>query len=127
VGRCAATPPLAVEHSAAGWRAFGGHDLPGARRLLILGDAPGRKGYRPRLGKHPLQERVADPLGWEVTVGHDPSGAAQGTPLEHPLFGPLSVKWAAQPLVTCAALLALIRATLTQTGLNIEAFLVAKL
>jgi hypothetical protein len=126
VGCSADTPQFAVEQIASWWRSFGSHDFPGAKRLLILCDAGGSNGYRARLWKQQLQELIADQLGLEVTVCHYPTGASKWNPIEHRLFGPISVNWAAQPLGTFERMLALIRDTVTETGLKIEAILVDK-
>ena len=126
VGCSADTSQFAVEQIAAWWRAFGCHDFPGAKRLLILCDAGGNNGYRARLWKQQLQAVLADQLGLEVTVCHYPTGASKWNPIEHRLFGPISVNWAAQPLVTFDKMLALIRGTVTETGLKVEGFLVDK-
>ena len=127
VGQSADTPQFAVEQIAAWWQAFGCLDFPTADRLLILCDAGGSNGYRPRLWKQQVQQLLADQLGLAVTVCHYPTGASKWNPIEHRLFGPISVNWAAQPLATFDAMLALIRGTLTDTGLTIQAFLVDKL
>ncbi len=126
VGCSADTSQFAVEQIAAWWRAFGRYDFPEAKRLLILCDAGGSNGYRSRLWKQQLQAALADPLGLEVTVCHYPTGASKWNPIEHRLFGPISVNWAAQPLVSFEKMLALIRGTVTETGLKTEAFLVDK-
>jgi hypothetical protein len=126
VGRSADTSQFAVEQIAAWWYAFGYYDFPDAKRLLILCDAGGSNGYRSRLWKQQLQTLLADQLGLEVTVCHYPTGASKWNPIEHRLFGPISVNWAAQPLVSFEKMLALIRGTVTETGLRTEAFLVNK-
>ena len=126
VGCSADTPQFAVEQIATWWQAFGCHDFPEAKRLLILCDAGGSNGYRVRSWKQQLQTVLADQLGLEVTVCHYPTGASKWNPIEHRLFGPISVNWAAQPLVTFENMLALIRGTVTETGLQVEAFLVDK-
>lgn len=126
VGQSADTPQFAVEQIAAWWQTFGCHDFPAATRLLILCDAGGSNGYRPRLWKQQLQALLADRLGLEVTVCHYPTGASKWTPVEHRLFGPIRVNWAAEPLVSFDKTLALIRGTVTETGLKVEAFLVEK-
>jgi len=126
VGQSADTPQFAVEQIAAWWQTFGCHDFPVAKRLLILCDAGGSNGYRPRLWKQQLQELLADRLGLEVTVCHYPTGASKWNPVEHRLFGPISINWAAEPLVSFDKTLALIRGTVTDTGLSVEAFLVEK-
>ena len=126
VGKTADTPQFAVEQIAAWWQTFGCHDFPAAKRLLILCDAGGSNGYRPRLWKQQLQELLADQLGLAVTVCHYPTGASKWNPVEHRLFGPISVNWAAEPLLSFDKTLALIRGTVTATGLSVEAFLVDK-
>jgi hypothetical protein len=126
VGKTADTPQFAVEQIAAWWQTFGCVDFPAAKHLLILCDAGGSNGYRPRLWKQQLQERLADRLGLELTICHYPTGASKWNPVEHRLFGPISVNWAAQPLISFEKMLALIRGTVTETGLSVEAFLVDK-
>jgi hypothetical protein len=124
VGQSADTPQFAVQMIAAWWRAFGHQNFPTADKLLILCDAGGSNGYRPRLWKQQVQERLADQLGLEVTVCHYPTGASKWNPIEHRLFGPISLNWAGYPLCTFETMLALIRGTVTATGLKVEAFLV---
>jgi hypothetical protein len=126
VGQSADTPQFAVEQIAAWWQTVGCRDFPATKRLLILCDAGRSNGYRPRLWKQQLQELLADRLGLAVTVCHYPSGASKWNPIEHRLFGPISVNWAAQPLISFEKTLALIRGTVTETGLSVEAFLVHK-
>jgi len=126
VGQSADTPQFAVERIADWWRTFGCQDFPTADQLLILCDAGGSNGYRPRLWKQPVQELLADQLGLAVTVCHYPTGASKWNPIEHRLFGPISLNWAGHPLCTFETLLSLIRGTMTETGLKVEAFLVNK-
>jgi DDE family transposase len=71
---------------------------------------------RARLWKQQLQALLADQLGLAVTVCHNPTGASKWNPIEHQLFGPISVNGAAQPLVTFEKRLAVIRGTVTETG-----------
>ena len=127
VGQSADTPQFAVEMIADWWRTTGCVAFPNAPRLLILCDAGGSNGYRPRLWKQQLQELLADQLGLEVTVCHYPTGASKWNPIEHRLFGPISLNWAGQPLRTFETMLAFIRGTVTETGLKVEAFLIEKL
>jgi len=127
VGQSADTPQFAVEMIAEWWRTDGHQAFPTADKLLILCDAGGSNGYRPRLWKQQLQELLADQLGLEVTVCHYPTGASKWNPIEHRLFGPISLNWAGHPLRTFETMLALIRGTDTQTGLEVEAFLVDKI
>lgn len=127
VGQSADTPQFAVEMIADWWSTFGNQDFPTAGKLLIMCDAGGSNGYRPRLWKQQLQALLADQLGLEVTVCHYPTGASKWNPIEHRLFGPISLNWAGQPLRTFETMLALIRGTATATGLKVEAFLVDQL
>jgi Rhodopirellula transposase DDE domain len=126
VGQSADTPQFAVEAITQWWQTIGRELFPTAPQLLILGDAGGSNGYRPRLWKQQLQEQLADCLGLEVTVCHYPTGASKWNPVEHRLFGPISVNWAGIPLRTFETMLALIRGTANQSGLKVEAFLVDK-
>jgi len=126
VGQSADTPQFAVEVIARWWREFGQALSPNADKILILADAGGSNGCRPRLWKQQLQEQLADQLGLEVTVCHYPTGASKWNPIEHRLFGPISLNWAGKPLETFEFMLACIRGTDTDTGLQVNAFLVEK-
>jgi hypothetical protein len=56
-------------------------------------------------------------------VCHYPTGASKWNPIEHRLFGPISINWAGKPLRTFETMLACIRGTTTKTGLQVSAFL----
>ena len=124
VGNSADTPQFAVEVIARWWQTEGQPMFPGQTQILILADAGGSQGCRPRLWKQQLQELVANRLGLEVTVCHYPTGTSKWNPIEHRLFGPISVNWAGKPLRTFEAALAYIRGTTTETGLRVRAYLV---
>jgi len=127
VGHSADTPQFAVEAIATWWRTEGQTLFPGAPKLLILGDAGGSNGCRPHQWKLQLQEQLADQLGLEVTVCHYPTGASKWNPIEHRLFGPISINWAGTPLRTFETVLACIRGTATATGLRVKAFWVEQI
>jgi hypothetical protein len=127
VGQSADTPQFAVEVIVRWWREIGKKLYPTADKILILADAGGSNGCRPRLWKQQLQELLADQLGLEVTVCHYPTGTSKRNPLEHRVFGPISTNWAGKPLRTFEFMLACIRGTETKTGLKVEAFLVEKI
>lgn len=127
VGQSADTPQFAVEAIVRWWQEIGKSLYPNADKILILADAGGSNGCRPRLWKQQLQELLADQLGLQVTVCHYPTGASKWNPIEHRLFGPISINWAGKPLVTFDFMLACIRGTDTDTGLQVEAFFVEKL
>lgn len=52
-----------------------------------------------------------------VTVCHYPAGCSKWNPVEHRLFGPISLNWAGKPLRTWETLLGWLRGTKTTTGL----------
>jgi hypothetical protein len=126
VGQSADTPQFAVEMIAQWWNTFGRPAFPTADQLLIVRDAGGSNAYRSRVFKQQLQDQLADALGLAVTVCHYPTGASKWNPIEHRLFGPISLNWAGHPLRTFDRMLALIRGTVTKTGLQVAAFLVEK-
>jgi hypothetical protein len=126
VGRSADTPQFAVEVIATWWKTCGQLLYPAAPGLLILADAGGSNGCRPRLWKLQLQEQLADRFALTVTVCHYPTGASKWNPVEHRLFDPISINWAGAPLRTFETMLALIRGTTNATGLQVGAFLLDK-
>ena len=126
VGTSADTAEFAVESIASWWEERGSKSFPGADRILILADAGGSNGCRNRLWKLRLQEHLVDRLGLAVTVCHYPSGASKWNPVEHRLFGPISVNWAGKPLRCLGTLLGYIRGTVTATGLEVAAKLLER-
>lgn len=124
VGQSSDTPQFAVEMIARWWNEAGKQQYPNQTRLLILADAGGSNGCRPYLWKQQIQEQLANRLGLEVTVCHFPTGASKWNPIEHRLFGPISINWAGKPLLTFEAMLAFIRGTVNAAGLQVQAFLV---
>ena len=124
VGTSADTPQFAAEMIARWWQAQGQTDFPTASQILILADAGGSNGCRPRDWKQQLQAQLADQFGLEVTVCHYPTGASKWNPIEHRLFGPISINWAGKPLRSFETMLAYIRGTVSETGLQVKAFLV---
>ena len=125
VGASADTPELAVTAMAHWWEQSGRAADPQAPQLLILADAGGRTGCRPRVWKAPLQSQVSDGLSLSVTVCHDPTGGSKWNPIEHRWFGQISRNWAAQPLRTFETMLGYVRDTTTTTGLRVTASLLA--
>ena len=121
VGTSADTPQFAAEAVARWWGRIGCRRYRGANELLILADAGGSNGYRPRLWKRCLQELLADRYELHVTVCHYPSGASKWNPVEHRLFGPISINWAGEPLRTPEVLLGFLRGTTATTGLEVTA------
>jgi hypothetical protein len=126
VGQSANTAEFAVDVIAQWWKTFGRQDFPEAPAMLVLCDGGGSNGWRSRLWKAQVQEQLADQMGLAVTVCHYPTGASKWNPVEHRLFGPISVNWAGKPLRTFDTLLACIRGTTTRAGLQVKAFLVER-
>jgi hypothetical protein len=121
VGTSADTPQFAAEAIARWWSRIGCHRYRDAGELLVLADSGGSNGCRPRRWKWCLQHLVADRYGLDVTVCHYPRGASKWNPVEHRLFGPISINWAGVPLRTPAVLLGYLRGTHTATGLTVTA------
>jgi len=121
VGSSGDTPRFAVAAIARWWRDEGAAAYPGADRLLVLADAGGSNGCRARLWKQQLQERLCDQLGLQVSVCHYPTGCSKWNPIEHRLFGPISINWAGKPLRSWETLMGYIRGTTTATGLAVRA------
>jgi hypothetical protein len=120
VGTSADTPALAVDALGQWWGRIGCKRYPGAATLLVLADAGGSNGCRPRLWKYRLQQ-LADRYGLVVTVCHYPTGASKWNPVEHRLFGPISTNWAGIPLNSPEVMLSCLRGTTTATGLRVTA------
>lgn len=123
VGTSADTPQFAVDVLAHWWQTLGSVRFPLAKNLLILADAGGSNGCRPRLWKQQLQEKLADRFDLHVTVCHYPTGCSKWNPIEHRLFSQISLNWAGKPLRTWDTILAYLRGTTTSTGLQVDAFL----
>ena len=127
VGNSLATAQFAVEMIGRWWQEVGHLTFPDAPCLLILCDGGGSNGWRSRQWKLHLQEQLADRLGLTILVCHYPTGTSKWNPIEHRLFGPISLNWMGKPLRSFETMLAYIRGTTTQTGLQVEAYLIDKL
>jgi Rhodopirellula transposase DDE domain len=123
VGSSADTPQFAVETIARWWDTEGRMVFPQADQVLILADAGGSNGCRPRQWKYQLQDQLSDRFGLTVTVCHYPTGCSKWNPIEHRLFSYISLNWAGKPLRTWDTMLGYIRGTTTTTGLEVRAHL----
>jgi hypothetical protein len=121
VGSGADTPDFAVAAIARWWETEGRARFAHAQELLILADAGGSNGCRPRLWKQQVQEQLSDRLGLSVTVCHYPTGCSKWNPIEHRLFSHISLNWAGKPLRSWDIVLGYIRGTTTTTGLEVRA------
>ena len=121
VGLSGDTAQFAVDAIAHWWQTTGQAAYHPADHLLILADGGGSNGYRARLWKQQIQEHLCDGLGLTVSVCHYPPGCSKWNPIEHRLFGPISLNWAGTPLRTLDTMLAFVRGTTTSTGLTVHA------
>ncbi|PZS03226.1 MAG: ISAzo13 family transposase [Chloroflexi bacterium] len=94
VGSSGDTPAFAVDAIAHWWQDEGRVAYPKAEHLLILADGGGSNGYRPRAWKQQLQTTLSDHFGLTIEVCHYPTGCSKWNPIEHRLFGPISLHWA---------------------------------
>jgi hypothetical protein len=113
------TASFAVESIRRWWTTMGQPLYPDATRLLINADCGGSNGYRTRLWKTELQ-RLADETGLEIAVRHFPPGTSKWNKVEHRLFSAISQNWRGRPLVSHEAIVELIAATTTRTGLKVR-------
>jgi hypothetical protein len=104
------------------WTRMGRHRFARARRLLITADGGGSNGPRSRLWKWALQ-RVADDFDLTLSICHLPPGTSKWNKIEHRLFSFISQNWRGKPLVSHQAIVNLIAATTTRTGLRVKAAL----
>lgn len=95
---------------------------PDMRELTITADCGGSNGARVRLWKFELQ-KFADETGLTVHVHHYPPGTSKWNKIEHRLFCHITQTWRARPLESRAAVVELIAATTTKTGLKVESAL----
>lgn len=126
VGTSYDTPEFAVSSIEKWWWAEGRYHYPEKKKLLILADAGGSNGCRPRSWKYNLQKMVCDRYGIEVTVCHFPAGASKWNPIEHRLFSEISKNWAGRPLISFGTIVNYIKTTSTSNGLTVEACLDTK-
>ncbi len=114
------TAEFAVSAIRQWWRRMGQAKYPAATRLYITADGGGSNGSRNRLWKQQLQ-RLADDTGLEITVSHLPPGTSKWNKIEHRLFSQITLNWRGKPLTTLEAVVSLIAATRTTTGLKVKA------
>jgi hypothetical protein len=117
------TPAFAAHSIASWWRTEGSHRYSRVDQLLILADTGGSNNCRFFAWKSEIQSQLCNRFGLKVTVTHYPTGASKWNPVEHRLFSEISKTWAAEPLDTYQKVLNLIRATKTETGLVVSAYL----
>jgi len=116
------TGAFAVESIRRWWQTMGQPLYPDATRLLVTADAGGSNGARLRLWKAELG-KLADETGLEIAVCHFPPGTSKWNKIEHRLFSAITMNWRGKPLVSHEAIVRLIAATTTRTGLRVRSAL----
>ena len=119
VGLSHDTGRFAVASINAWWQEMGCVRYPEASSLLITADGGGSNGYRLRLWKVELQ-KLADELGFPISVSHLPPGTSKWNKIEHRLFSFITKNWRGKPLVTHQVIVELISATTTKAGLTVR-------
>ena len=119
VGITADTAEFAVASIRCWFERMGRRRYPQAKELTITADCGGSNGARVRLWKVELQ-RLADETGLTIHVHHYPPGTSKWNKIEHRLFCYITQSWRGRPLTDRLAVVELIGATTTKTGLKVE-------
>jgi hypothetical protein len=98
---------------------MGRERYPEADHLMITADGGGSNGSRVRLFKVELQ-KLADETGLTLRVCHYPPGTSKWNKIEHRLFCHITQTWRGTPLTSRMAVVELIAATTTKTGLKVR-------
>ncbi len=98
---------------------MGRERYPASGRLMIMADGGGSNGTRVRLWKMELQ-KLADTTGLTLMVCHYPPGTSKWNKIEHRLFCHITQNWRGRPLTSRLAIVELIAATKTKTGLTVR-------
>ena len=98
---------------------IGAKRYPHMRELTITADCGGSNGARVRLWKVELQ-KLADESRLTLRVHHYPPGTSKWNRIEHRMFCHITQNWRGQPLQSRMAVVQLIGATTTKTGLKVE-------
>lgn len=125
VGITADTAEFAVQSIRTWLERMGRRRYPTARELTITADCGGSNGARVRLWKVELQ-KLADDSGLVIHVHHYPPGTSKWNKIEHRLFCRITQNWRGRPLTDRLAVIELIGATTTRTGLKVECALDAR-
>jgi transposase len=120
IGTSSDTSEFAVNSIWQWWRHFGRKNYPTAQRLFICADGGGSNGSRTRAWKFFLQE-LANRMGIPITVANYPPGTSKWNKIEHRMFSFISMYWKGKPLENYEAVVKLISATTTKSGLKIKA------
>ena len=112
------TGAFAVASIRGWWRQEGRKLYSQAKELLITADGGGSNGSRLRLWKLELQ-KLADEMGYAISVCHFPPGTSKWNKVEHRLFSFISSNWRGEPLLDYETVVNLISHTTTAKGLQV--------
>lgn len=126
IGTSYDTPEFAVNSIVKWWYWHGRRHYSNSRKLLILADAGGSNGYRSKVWKYAIQNKICDYYGLSVRVSHYPTGASKWNPVEHRLFSEVSKNWAGRPLDSYETIVNYAKTTKTKTGLRVKSYLDTK-
>jgi hypothetical protein len=119
VGITSDTAEFAVQSIRRWLERMGRKRYPKARELTITADCGGSNGARVRLWKVELQ-KFSDQTGLVLHVHHYPPGTSKWNKIEHRLFCHITQNWRGRPLTDRLAIVELIGATTTKSGLKVE-------
>ena len=122
VGITSDTAEFAVEAIRSWLGRMGRQRYPKAQELTITASCGGSNGARVRLWKVELQ-KLADETGLVLHVHHYPPGTSKWNKIEHRMFCHITQNWRGRPLTDRLAIVELIGATTTKTGLKVECLL----
>jgi Rhodopirellula transposase DDE domain len=122
VGITSDTAEFAVQSIRRWLERMGRQRYPNARELTVTADCGGSNGARVRLWKLELQ-KLADETGLVIRFHHYPPGTSKWNKIEHRLFCHITQNWRGRPLTDRLAVVELIGATTTKTGLKVESAL----
>lgn len=125
VGISADTAEFAVAAIRRWYKRLGKKRYPNAKRLLITADCGGSNSPRTRLWRWALQ-RLVNETGLQLELCHYPPGTSKWNKIEHKLFCHITRNWRGIPLETIEVVVNLIGATKSETGLEVHAWLDAK-
>jgi Rhodopirellula transposase DDE domain len=120
VGVSADTAQFAAASIGSWWEHLGRARYPNAEILTITADSGGSNSPRGRLWRLELGG-LADRIGIPIRVLHYPPGTSKWNRIEHRLFSYISINWRGKPLTSYQAVINLISATTTSTGLKVYA------
>ena len=119
VGITSDTAEFAVQSIRSWLERMGRQRYPNMTELTITADGGGSNGTRVRLWKIELQ-KFADETNLTLNVHHYPPGTSKWNKIEHRMFCHITQNWRGRPLTDRLAIVELIGATTTKTGLKIE-------